>query len=65
MADKQGSPSVADEVEEIKQEAVQSERRRWRRNMMKRLDERPELTQQAIADVFDMSSGRTNEIIYQ
>ena len=37
--------------------------KRWRRQIMKRLNERPELTQKAIADVFDMSAGRTNEII--
>lgn len=53
----------ADDVQEMKDEAVQSERKRWRRQIMKRLDNRPELTQQAIADVFEMSVGRTNEII--
>jgi len=53
----------ADDVQELKEQAVQSERKRWRRQIMKRLNERPELTQKAIADVFDMSAGRTNEII--
>jgi hypothetical protein len=33
--------------------------------MVKRLNEQPDLTQKAIADVFDMSAGRTNEIINQ
>lgn len=53
----------ADDVDEMKQQAAESAVQRQRRKIMKSLNERDEMTQRAIADVFEMSKGRTNEII--
>jgi hypothetical protein len=52
-----------DDVDELKEQAAETAVQRYRRKIMKRLDDRPELTQRDIADVFQMSKGRTNEII--
>jgi len=53
----------ADEVDELKEQAVESATKRQRRQIMKRLDDRPELTQEAIGDVFDISSSRVSQIV--
>ena len=52
-----------DDVDELKEQAAETAVQRYRRKIMKRLDDRPELTQRDIADIFEMSKGRTNEII--
>jgi hypothetical protein len=53
----------ADDVAELKEQAAETAVQRQRRQIMKRLDDRPELTQRDIADIFELSKGRTNEII--
>jgi hypothetical protein len=53
----------AGDVDELKEQAAETAVHRQRRKIMKRLDERSELTQRDIADIFDLSKGRTNEII--
>lgn len=52
-----------DEVDDIKQTAVESATKRQRRRIMKRLDEHPALTQSDIGEVFDLSTSRVNEIV--
>lgn len=53
----------ADDVAELKEQAAETAVQRQRRQIMKRLDDRPELTQRDIADIFDLSKGRANQII--
>jgi predicted XRE-type DNA-binding protein len=52
-----------DSVDELKQQAAESATKRQRRQIMKRLDDRPELTQDVIGDVFGISKSRVNQII--
>jgi anion-transporting ArsA/GET3 family ATPase len=52
-----------DDVEEMKQEAADTAAQRQRRRIMQRLDDRDEMTQSKIADVFDLSKTRVNQII--
>lgn len=54
---------AADEVDELKEKAMESATKRQRRQIMQRLDDRPELTQEAIGDVFDISSSRVSQIV--
>lgn len=53
----------ADDVDELKEQAAESATKRQRRQIMKRLDDRPELTQEAIGDVFGISSSRVSQIV--
>ena len=53
----------ADNVDEMREQAADDAVKRQRRKIMKRLDDRPELTQRDIAEVFELSPGRANEII--
>jgi len=53
----------ADDVDELKQQAAESATKRQRRRTIKRLDDRPELTQKAIAQVFDLSPSRISQIV--
>jgi hypothetical protein len=52
----------ADSVDDLKEQAVESATKRQRRRIVKRLDDHPKLTQQEIADVFDLSKTRINQI---
>jgi Mg-chelatase subunit ChlI len=62
-SDAEDSYIDADNVEEMKEQAAETAVQQYRRKIMKRLDAREELTQKAISEVFDLSKGRTNQII--
>ena len=55
----------ADEVEEIKQEAVEKAKQQQRREVVKELNELDVLTQEDIAGVFDISQGRVSQLIHE
>jgi Mrp family chromosome partitioning ATPase len=55
----------ADEVEEIKKEAVGQAKQQQRREVAKELNELDGLTQEDIAGVFDISQGRVSQLIHE
>jgi len=53
----------ADDVDELKQQAVESATERQRREVVKRLNELEAVTQEDIADVFEVSQSRVSQIV--
>jgi DNA-directed RNA polymerase specialized sigma subunit len=53
----------ADQVGELEERAAESATKRQRRRIIKELHKRPELTQESIGDVFDISASRVSQIV--
>lgn len=53
----------AEKVDELEERAAESAVERQRRKIIKRLDDRPEMTQKAIGEVFEISDSRVNQIV--
>jgi len=53
----------AGEVKERKERAAETATKRQRRRIIKRLNDRPELTQENIGDVFEISASRVSQIV--
>jgi len=51
----------ADAVNNMKQESAKQARKNQRQEIMKRLDEHPDMTQRKIADIFDVSTYTVNK----
>lgn len=53
----------ADSVDELKEQAAESALERQRREIVRELNDRPELSQDDIADVFDISQSRVSQLV--